>query len=253
MMKYTDLLFLGAPLPEDVEKLKWHGDLAHAARRIDKYLEGDLPQAQRSRLEAEKEVLRRLPEAYTLTWEEAVRRFDEVFEDASAGELEELVENGAVDWIWCEGERRIIYNFAENLLKTRPAYSARAKGEYQDQVRDNQANAERLDQVIHTMQEKGSSRWRFTLRESFTLKKDREDGPGIVRVHLPLPVEYAQVESFTLLRTSEEPAFIAPAAQPHRTIFFERPMKAGETIEVEFCALPSPGGLCPARPLKGAQ
>ena len=108
MMKYTDLLFLGAPLPEDVEKLKWHGDLAHAARRIDKYLEGDLPQAQRSRLEAEKEVLRRLPEAYTLTWEEAVRRFDEVFEDASAGELEELVENGAVDWIWCEGERRII-------------------------------------------------------------------------------------------------------------------------------------------------
>ena len=25
-----------------------------------------------------------------------------------------------------------------------------------------------------------------------------------------------------------------PAAQPHRTIFFERPMKAGETIEVEF-------------------
>lgn len=45
MMKYTDLLFLGAPLPEDVEKLKWHGDLAHAARRIDKYLEGDLPQA----------------------------------------------------------------------------------------------------------------------------------------------------------------------------------------------------------------
>lgn len=84
------------------------------------------------------------------------------------------------------------------------------------------------------MQEKGSSRWRFTLRESFTLKKDREDGPGIVRVHLPLPVEYAQVESFTLLRTSEEPAFIALAAQPHRTIFFERPMKAGETIEVEF-------------------
>ena len=45
MMKYTDLLFLGAPLPEDVEKLKWHGDLAHAARRIDKYLEGDLSAA----------------------------------------------------------------------------------------------------------------------------------------------------------------------------------------------------------------
>ena len=43
MMKYTDLLFLGAPLPEDVEKLKWHGDLAHAARRIDKYLEGICP------------------------------------------------------------------------------------------------------------------------------------------------------------------------------------------------------------------
>ena len=69
MMKYTDLLFLGAPLPEDVEKLKWHGDLAHAARRIDQYLEGDIPQAQRSRLEAEKEVLSRLPDAYPLNWD----------------------------------------------------------------------------------------------------------------------------------------------------------------------------------------
>ena len=29
-------------------------------------------------------------------------------------------------------------------------------------------------------------------------------------------------------------------------------MKAGETIEVEF-SYTMPGGLCPARPLKGAQ
>ena len=63
------------------------------------------------------------------------------------------------------------------------------------------------------MQEKGSSRWRFTLRESFTLKKDREDGPGIVRVHLPLPVEYAQVESFTSCRSCAATCF-APEKSP---------------------------------------
>ena len=234
MMKYTDLLFLGAPLPEDVEKLKWHGDLAHAARRIAQYLEGDIPQAQRSRLEAEKEVLSRLPDAYPLNWDAALERFKSAFEDATAEELEELADNGAVDWIWCEGERRFIANFVENLIKTRAAYSARAMGDFQKQVKENIANVECLDKVILSMKEKGSSRWRFTLRESFTLKKDREDGPGVVRVHLPLPVEYAQVESFTLLKTSEEPTFIAPATQSHRTIFFERPMKAGETIDVEF-------------------
>ena len=235
MMKYTDLLFLGAPLPEDVEKLKWHGDLAHAARRIDKYLEGDLPQAQCSRLEAEKEVLRRLPEAYTLTWEEAVRRFDEVFEDASAGELEELVENGAVDWIWCEGERRIIYNFAENLLKTRPAYSARAKGEYQDQVRDNQANAERLDQVIHTMQEKGQLPVAFYPPGRGA---SPQKGPG----GRPRDCPGASAAAGGICPGG----ILHPAAHfggaclhcacrtapPHHLL--RRPMKAGETIEVEF-------------------
>ena len=169
MMKYTDLLFLGAPLPEDVEKLKWHGDLAHAARRIDQYLEGDIPQAQRSRLEAEKEVLSRLPDAYPLNWDAALERFKSAFEDATAEELEELADNGAVDWIWCEGERRFIANFVENLIKTRAAYSARAMGDFQKQVKENIANVECLDKVILSMKEKGSSRWRFTLRESFTL------------------------------------------------------------------------------------
>ena len=77
MMKYTDLLFLGAPLPEDVEKLKWHGAIwPMPPAGSTSIWRGICAQAQRSRLEAEKEVLRRLPEAYTLTWEEAVRRFD---------------------------------------------------------------------------------------------------------------------------------------------------------------------------------
>lgn len=234
MMRYTDLLWLGAPLPEDVEKLKWHGDLQKAAARIDRYLEKEIPQAQRSRLEAEKEVLRRLPEAYTLTDAQAAERFSKVFEGASAGELAELIDNGAVDWIYCEGERKIIGNFAENLIKTRPAYAARAKGEYRAQVTESEENAARLDREIEKMQRTGQSRWRFTLRESFTLKKDRPDGPGTVRVHLPLPVEYAQVEEFKLLCTSEPPALIASPVQPQRTVFFERPMRAGERIEVEF-------------------
>ena len=233
MMKYTDLLFLGAPLPEDVEKLKWHGDLAHAARRIDQYLKVDVPgPAQPSG--GGKGSPQPSARCLSLNWDAALERFKSAFEDATAEELEELADNGAVDWIWCEGERRFIANFVENLIKTRAAYSARAMGDFRKQVKENIANVECLDKVILSMKEKGSSRWRFTLRESFTLKKDREDGPGVVRVHLPLPVEYAQVESFTLLKTSEEPTFIAPATQSHRTIFFERPMKAGETIDVEF-------------------
>ena len=55
---------LSMPLPEDILKRKWAGDLEGAIRAIDMRLERWLPDMLRARLECEKERIRRLPTQY---------------------------------------------------------------------------------------------------------------------------------------------------------------------------------------------
>ena len=43
-MKYEDLKYLAVPLPEDILKRKWAGDLEGAVRAIDMRLEKELPE-----------------------------------------------------------------------------------------------------------------------------------------------------------------------------------------------------------------
>ena len=60
MQSYIDTLNM--PLPEDILKRKWAGDLTGAVKAIDLRLQGELPEALRRRLTVEKERIRRLPD-----------------------------------------------------------------------------------------------------------------------------------------------------------------------------------------------
>ncbi len=65
------LRYLEIPLPEDIEKAKWCGDLDRAQRLIQKRLEsGKLPFSVEKRLEVEREILKRLPQDYIYSEEQ---------------------------------------------------------------------------------------------------------------------------------------------------------------------------------------
>ena len=51
---------LNMPLPEDILKRKWAGDLEGAIKAIDMRLEGEMPELLRARLVCEKERIRRI-------------------------------------------------------------------------------------------------------------------------------------------------------------------------------------------------
>ena len=55
---------LSAPLPEDILKRKWAGDLEGAIQAIDRRLSRELPEMLRARLICERERIRRLPTQY---------------------------------------------------------------------------------------------------------------------------------------------------------------------------------------------
>lgn len=230
--KYSDWKDLTVSLPEDIEKLKWYGDFERAERVITMRLEKEIPEPLRRRLELEKWMLKRLPLRYIYDEKQALKELQTTFKGATREELERLQDEGAVDWIFVNGQVRYRDNFVENLVKTRK--------ELWDRLRDPSMAKERieagklLDKTVLDMKEKGGLAYRMQIRASVKVEKEAERVGELIRVHLPVPVEKGQVRNFKLLKTSMEPAFIAPPDYPQRTVCMETKLEADQEFWIEY-------------------
>ncbi|MDO4326658.1 MAG: transglutaminase-like domain-containing protein [bacterium] len=232
--EYADLAYLTVPLPEDIMKLKWYGDFERAERVIDLRLKKEIPVALRKRLELEKLILKRLPKSYIFTEEEALKALQERVKDVTKEEFDELIDEGAIEWIYVNGQRKIMDDFIDNLLKTRPHISARIRDAYAYLVERRAEDIEQTNAMIRRQIEQGGMNVRFHIRETFRVREGKERPDHTIRVHMPLPISYAQVENVQILSTSEKPLLIAPKDYPQRTACFEKKMKPGEAITMEF-------------------
>ena len=116
---------LNVGLPDDVERLKAAGSYKEAIERIDEYLAEDwtvtqngpssqgfeeagafVPEnptphgvdALRDAMIVQREIMRRIPEDYCWTEEQAVARMQGLVRDFTAEEFRQLVRHGRVDW-----------------------------------------------------------------------------------------------------------------------------------------------------------
>ena len=230
--KNSDWKYLTVGLPEDIEKLKWYGDFERAERVINMRLEKDIPEPLRRRLELEKWVLRRLPLKYVYDKEQALKALQATLTGATKEELERLQDEGAVDWIFVNGQVHYRDNFVENLLKTRK--------ELWDRLKDPSMANERieagklLDKTVLAMKEKGGLAYRMQIRASVKVEKEAERVGEFIRIHLPIPVETGQVKNFKLLKTSMEPVFIAPPDYPQRTVCMETKLEPDQEFWIEY-------------------
>ena len=174
---------LSMPLPEDILKRKWAGDLDGAIRAIDARLQRELPDMLRARLVCEKERIRRLPTQYPWDRAKALEKLSElVGKTVTDKQLEELEIAGWVDFIYLNGEKRYFVRFHRGMLK----------GGALDHLIEEKNSPERkyLDDMIAAVKEKGEVRRRITLETSLSV--DKEDFvPGEYLAHLPFPVEPA--------------------------------------------------------------
>lgn len=191
-----------APLPEDLQKLKWYGDFPVMERVIKKRLAGDLPQALRERLLAELEVISRLPGQYPYSWEEALGIMVKNIRDFSREEFQELWEDNAMDWIYIQGKVHFHTLFFQNLVKTREWLCSRLL--FPELAGTRQENIAFLNRTIAAMKAgKGISR-RFCVRTTLELKESARRPGERIKVYLPIPVEYAQVRDVRLLHARTE-------------------------------------------------
>ena len=95
---------LSMPLPEDILKRKWAGDLEGAIKAIDRRLEKELPGMLRARLECEKERIRRLPTQYPWTREQALNKLREIVPTVTEEQFDAWELDGRIDFIYINGE-----------------------------------------------------------------------------------------------------------------------------------------------------
>ena len=197
---------LSMPLPEDILKRKWAGDLEGAVAAIDIRLQEDLPEMLRARLICEKERIRRLPTQYPWRREQALQKLQELIPGMTSEDLDKWELAGKVDFIYIHGEKRYFLRFHKTLAKY-PELVRKAG-------REVSSASPWLDPMIKTIKEKGQLRRRITLATSVYCDEDAFV-PGEYLVHLPFPAASAQQSEMTLLEG--DPDGIGPEDAPART------------------------------------
>ena len=224
-------------LPEDIRHLKEYGDFENAIRLIDLRLENEeLPQCMRRNYEAQKEIMRRMPDLYPYTKAAALDRIRQDIPDFTMEELEHYIDLGQVTWHYIRGELRLLRSFFGTLRKTQPEFSARLPQQAPQTGASHELldrNA-RLDRAARLMREKGSMSARIRVRAQIAIADDAFVPGETYRVWLPIPAACIQQSEIRLLDFSSQPAFIAPEDAAQRTVYWEETMAKNHPFWVEY-------------------
>ncbi len=217
---------LSMPLPEDIEKRKWAGDLKGAVEAIDRRLHQAIPAPLAQRLKLEREIILRLPTQYPYNREQALHKMREAIADFTLEELDEMDLDGKVDFIYLNGEKRYFVRFHKTLLKT-PALLART-GEKPSPV------SPWLDPLIARLQTEGRLTAHVQLSSSL-YATDRAFIPcETYRAHLPIPAAAPQTTDIGITFGGFKPKHLDNEAAPQRTAYFEEILGTNEPFTAEY-------------------
>lgn len=225
-------------LPEDILRRKLHGDFAGAERLIDKRLaDGNLPHAMEYSLTFHKEMLKRLPEEFPYTKEEALAIVCRDIPDFTMEEFEELMDKRSIRWIYVNGEERVFNRFYSSICKAVPGIAQRAQAKLSGVESLPAASENPLNAIVAKMKELGSLTYRIRIRATVKLK-DAQFTPGmIMRAHLPIPAACPQQSDIRIERLFPDNGIIAPEDAAQRTVCWEETMEENHEFLVEYSYL----------------
>lgn len=239
-MKINDhFQYLNIGLPEDILRRKMHGDFQGAIALIDRRLgEEHTPEALRSCLIVQREIISRMEADYPYTREEALGIIREHIPDFEEAELEERIDNGRIRWIYVNGEMRIFNRFFQSMVKADPPFAARAGVTLPGVESTVNKNVKGLiDRTIEKMMEKGSMTNRIRIRAKMKVNDEVFEKGMFVRAHLPIPANCEQQSQIRIEKVYPENGQIAPADAPQRTVCWEENMEENHEFMVEYSYL----------------
>ncbi len=223
-----DLSVLSIPLPEDLMKLKWNGQFELMKEMINLRIQKDIPSQLKERLILEKNILDDLKEEFIYTREQALDILKDKISNFQEEEFDALFKDNAFEFLFIEGTMMFKNDFYDNLIKTRNNYALRNKEVISYQ------QYELLDQVITEMKDKGELSYKIHVKVSLKMKEEYEEIGKTIRVWLPIPIEYAQVKDFKIIKTIPEAHLVNDSKCKHRCVYFEEPLKKGQEFSVEY-------------------
>ena len=215
---------LAVGLPADVERYYRAGDFAAANLRIDALLTQDrLPAQAKNALLACREIMRRIPQSYTLTRREALTMLRQDIPDFTEQEFDALLATDRIDWRYVKGQPRYLDRFAD-ALRLYPDMNARGLQAEDEHDWRNEA--------VAAMHAQGGLTATITLKATISpaapVAPDAE-----LEAWLPLPAaceQQSEIEIFNAIPGGE----VAEPDAPQRTIYWHGP--AGEGIRtVTYC------------------
>lgn len=246
---------LNVGLPEDILRYKTAGYFSKALELIDRKLQrADLPQALRSCLTVQRELIVRLPADFSYTLPAALERVKKEIPDFTMAELQALMDDGRIDWIYIEGEIHLVDSFMGTLKKTFAPFAARCKSAAVSGIEGNGAEkTARRARVVSLIRENGSLKVHIRIRASVKIKDAHFEKNKLVRVHLPLPAACPQQQNIVIHSTYGTPTYIAPEDAPQRTIYWEEIITENHPFWVEYSYDYTAVYTDPARILPDAQ
>lgn len=225
--------FLAYPLPEDIQRLKGFGDFDRARAVIALRLKSPkTPAILKKRLEYELSILDALPHEYPYTKAQVLRRLQRRIEGFTKEELENLRDDGTLDWIYIQGKPHFKNDCCESLIKTRIDYNPRIIDK--KALEKKYENFRGLDEIIAKMKKDGHVHVRYRMRTTISILPEAQRPGDLIRVHMTLPLKDAQCTPDNLIVTEPEAKYIAPDNTAQRTAYFEEIYQTGMQFVSEF-------------------
>ena len=228
------LRYQNVGLPEDILRMKHHGDYENAIRLIDIRLQDEnLPKSLRCCLQVQREMMVRMPVEFPYTYDEALAMIHQHIPDFTKEEFDRIIAQRKIRWSYVNGQFRIYERFFVSLVKAYPGFAQRAKQSLPG-VESAVGGVPLLDYSMGKMKQSGSMTNRIRIRASVKLK-DEQFKPGMfIRVHLPIPSACQQQKDIRIEKFFPDNGQIAPEDAHQRTICWEENMEENHEFWVEY-------------------
>ena len=228
------LRYQNVGLPEDILRMKHHGDYENAIRLIDIRLQDEnLPQSLRCCLQVQREMMVRMPVEFPYTYDEALAMIRQHIPDFTKEEFDRIIAQRKIRWSYVNGQFRIFTRFFASLVKAYPGFAQRAKQSLPG-VESAVGGVPLLDYSMGKMKQSGSMTNRIRIRASVKLK-DEQFKPGMfIRAHLPIPSACQQQKDIRIEKFFPDNGQIAPEDAHQRTICWEENMEENHEFWVEY-------------------
>ena len=234
-MKINETLqFQNVGLPEDILRMKHHGDYDNAIKLIDIRLQDEnLPQCLRYCLQVQREMMVRMSVEFPYSYDEALAIIREHIHDFSKEEMDWLIAQRKIRWSYVNGEFRIFNRFFSSLVKAYAGFAKRANQTLPG-VESAVGGIPLLDYSMMKMKENGSMTNRIRIRSTAKVKDEVFQKGMFVRVHLPIPSACQQQSDIRIEKVYPENGQIAPEDALQRTVCWEGNLEENHEFCVEY-------------------